>query len=233
MAPDESPAAVSQPLTGPPADVANPDSPSLAYWEAFYASPRQVRLPSDFAREVAAWLNPGTLVVDVGSGNGRDTRLFEALGHDVVAMDASVAAIRLVRAEAGPRVSTALVDLDDPNSPSIAVEAVAARRHPGAVAVYARFLLQAVGPAAEGHLLRLAADVLRPGERAFLEFRVAPPPGGYAFGEHRRRMVDPDQLTARASDHGLEPLSSAVSDGFAVYRSERPLVARVVLRRAS
>ncbi len=57
----------------------------MNYWKEFYKKPH-ISTPTDFAKFVIKRLPKGTLI-DVGSGNGRDTKFFKKNGFDAVGYD--------------------------------------------------------------------------------------------------------------------------------------------------
>ncbi len=59
--------------------------------------------PADFVRRTAPWLAPGSRVLAVADGEGRNSVHLAGLGHDVVAMDASRVALDKARALARDR----------------------------------------------------------------------------------------------------------------------------------
>ena len=72
----------------------------LRHWGDFYRSRTSDRVPttpSPFATWVADQLEPRQHVLDVGSGNGRDSVYFAGQGHRVTALDGTQRARRLTR----------------------------------------------------------------------------------------------------------------------------------------
>ena len=63
-----------------------------AYWNDFYQSNHK-HTPSQFCVCVLTEISPNAVVVELGSGNGRDSHYFASQGHVTVAMDLSQQAV--------------------------------------------------------------------------------------------------------------------------------------------
>ncbi len=83
----------------------NSDPQTLAFYDAeaktYAAKSRPDEMPASFQRFAAA-LPPSACVLDLGSGDGHYAAAFEAMGHDVTAMDgsaglAAIASTRLAK----------------------------------------------------------------------------------------------------------------------------------------
>jgi SAM-dependent methyltransferase len=80
-----------------------------ALWESIYEDrpqPDGARGPNEFAVEVAQMLAPHCRILELGCGTGADARYLAALGHEVVALDHSLAAIE--RANTGAEATANL-----------------------------------------------------------------------------------------------------------------------------
>ncbi|MGV9675153.1 class I SAM-dependent methyltransferase [Nocardia sp. NPDC003482] len=85
------------------------DSDTLAWYEShaenYVERTESLRFFDGLERDLLSFaelLRPGSIVVDLGSGSGRDARFLAGLGHTVVAIDASAGLLR--RCLAGPQV---------------------------------------------------------------------------------------------------------------------------------
>jgi S-adenosylmethionine-dependent methyltransferase len=197
----------------------------LASWQDWCASPwgriRFAVVAETLGRQVAALqeANGGQplRVLDVGGGDGRDSRPLAAAGHDVTILDTSAGMLGVARAEAeesglADRVRLVEGSLDD--LPSLAGD--------GYDLVLCHFVLQ-YRPAGTSDLA-LLGGALRPGGRLSL---VAPNPAGAVLGalvrrgpaaaleelaretseavtfEHEVRKIDPDAMAADLASVGL------------------------------
>lgn len=211
------------------------------HWERFYRGAYGVTAPQEpslFAHWVAERCEadePRRLVVDVGCGNGRDTRHFADLGYDVLGLDyarAGLAAARDLLGETGDRSELRALDLNDlrPTLLQGAELAQAGR----SLMVYARFVAHAVDDHARDNLWRLAATALRRGGRAYLEFRTHRDAlTDHVFEEqHYRRYLEPDEIEAELKRHGGAVVHREEGRGLAPFRSEDPDICRLVVQWA-
>jgi SAM-dependent methyltransferase len=215
---------------------------NLGYWNDYYAGRHPDEAwslsPSPFAEFVAGEREAGPLL-EVGCGNGRDALFFASVGFEVIGVDYCETAVKLCaeRAEgAGLAARFEPLNLYDVAQVTAFVAA-----HTAAFDVlYARFFVHAVTELGEQELLKLAASVLKPGGRAFLEFRTTEDERASAGRElsaneredgHYRRFIDVDELIGRASGHGLDTVYRVAGHGMAAFRGEDPHVARLVLQK--
>ena len=157
----------------------------LASWQQWCASPwgriRFAVVAETLGRHVATLQEAAggrmLRVLDVGGGDGRDSRPLAAAGHEVTILDTSVGMLEVARAEAeeagiADRVRLVEGSIDD----------LAALAGDGLDLVLCHFVLQ-YRPAGTGDLELLAA-ALRPGGRLSV---VAPNPAGAVLGALVRR----------------------------------------------
>ena len=213
------------------------------HWSAYYAAhapdaPWSLD-PSPFAAFVAERAKPCRLL-EVGCGNGRDALFFAQTGFEVTGVDYAEPAVELSTARAA-RLNLAarfkvLNVYDVPQTLAFA------KAHAGTFdAVYARFFIHAVRLTGEEGFLRLAASVLKPGGRCYLEFRTSQDlraQAGKVLGPderedgHYRRFLDPDAFIDRAAANGLVPVYQVAGHGMARFGDEDPHVARIILEKA-
>lgn len=214
------------------------------HWDRFYQGTYGVTAPEEpslFARWVAERCEQGEprpLVVDMGCGNGRDTALFVDLGHQVLGLDYSYAALAAAHdllGEHGDRAERATLralDLNDARATLVHGAELAQADRP--VVLYARFLIHAVDDHARENLWRLATPVLRRGGRAYLEFRTHRDSlTDHVFeDQHYRRYLVPDGIEGELKRHGGAVVHREEGRGLAPFRSEDPDVCRMVVQWA-
>lgn len=222
-----------------PIDMSNDTQPDVRatpearthYWDEYYAARSTMvrRLPSQFAVFVAGELEGRHRIIELGCGNGRDSMFFASYGHEVVAVDASQAAIDGCRALAdtlGERASFISSRIEDPALPSIV------RGEAGPRLVYARFFLHAITEDEERDLVTLAAAVTDPGDMLAVEYRTVRDSSGVKVtDDHYRRFVLPAAFEARALGNGFDVIYSVEGFGFAKHGQDDAYVARTLLRR--
>ncbi|MFT6302230.1 MAG: 2-polyprenyl-3-methyl-5-hydroxy-6-metoxy-1,4-benzoquinol methylase, partial [Pseudomonadales bacterium] len=58
------------------------------YWQSVYSTSKVPTFPSQFSVFVQSWLNNNDAnIIEVGCGNGRDSRFFHQMGHSVTVSD--------------------------------------------------------------------------------------------------------------------------------------------------
>lgn len=198
------------------------------HWGDYYSKAKVPVAPSPFAQEVGTHLDAGSRLLEVGCGNGRDSAFFWSEGHQVVALDASEAAIELARTAHGPTA------IDFHHGP---LPAMAPRLKSDFDAIYSRFVLHAMPLPEEEELLDAAYGLLRPGGRLYLECRSINDPlarQGEVISPterihgHYRRFIIKDELLERLTSRGFGIQSAFESNGLARHGDDDPTVIRVV-----
>lgn len=211
----------------------------LRFWHDFYKGPDSTRVPTEpslFALWVEDRLRERgagrTRVLDVGAGTGRDATHFAAEGHRVVALEFSTTGMRrtkALRTERGIRVTTRWLNLEDLRS--VLVTGARFAHQKGSREVYARGLLDTLGPSARGNFWRFASMVQRRGGETFVEFRT---PRSRRepkfFGAHERTYVDPEVAVREVVAAGGRVVHREIGRGLAPLGSEDPEICRLVVR---
>jgi hypothetical protein len=211
----------------------------LRFWHDFYKGPDSARVPTEpslFALWVEAWLRDRragrTRVLDVGAGTGRDAAHFAAEGHRVVALDFSTVGMRrteALRTERGVRLTTRWLNLEDLRS--VLVTGARFAHQKGSREVYARGLLDTLGPSARDNFWRFASMVQRRGGETFVEFRT--PRSRQEpkfFGSHQRTYVEPDTAVREVEAAGGRVVHREIGRGLAPLGQEDPEICRLVVR---
>lgn len=214
----------------------------LRFWHDFYKSAGSARVPSE-ASLFAQWvqqrlqdrLGGPTHVLDVGAGTGRDAAYFAAQGHRVAALDFSglgMRRTRALRAEQGLKVTIRSLNLEDLRSVLLTGTRFAHQR--GTREVYARGLLDALGPRGRDNFWRFASMVQRRGGETFLEFRT---PRSRRepkfFGAHQRTYLDPDVALREIDAYGGRVVHREIGRDLAPLEHENPHICRLVVRWTS
>ena len=201
------------------------------FWGRQFAAQadRIPRDPSPFARWVADRESPGPLV-DVGCGNGRDTRFFADLGYDVTGLDLVPNASRRVLKELEPDRRPEVLSFNLESLRQTLAAGARASFSPEPVTVYGRFLLHALSDRARQHFWRYTSMALRSGGRCYLEFRTDKDTfRRKAFGEHYRRYLDPDLVVGEATAAGARVLHLEQARGLSPFEDENPYLCRMIL----
>lgn len=197
-------------------------------WENVY----EHRPPHDGPSPFAQWLLANTTVpdtvLDIGSGDGRDSVFFAASGRRVVGLERSPRGLALARGR-DSEVAFVGIDIVDADFGAVLAEA---RGDDGPVLFYARFLVHAVDADTEQHLLAALARAARPGDLLAFEFRTELDRDlPKAYGKHFRRWIDPEGFDARLTAAGFTITSTETGTGLAPFRTEDPQIHRVLATR--
>jgi hypothetical protein len=208
---------------------------NLRHWHEFYKPGAAKGLPtgpSSFAAWVAERIEPGSPVVDVGAGNGRDAVWFAGRGHPATALDATANGLRLARRNASARhvrIEQRGVNFNEVRSPLLVAAHLARREQ--VPHLHARFLLDALTQPARLRFWRFASVVQRTGGLTFLEFRTATSAGETtAYPAHARQYLDPAAVVTEVETYGGTVVERDRGRGRAVLGREDPDVCRLVVR---
>ena len=73
------------------------DKGLIHHWDEYYKKDKAPSFPSPFAEYVANKLNTKQDILEIGCGNGRDSKYFLSKGHHVTGLDRSREAIELCK----------------------------------------------------------------------------------------------------------------------------------------
>lgn len=208
------------------------DKGRTTHWNKFYKSGIAPSDPSPFAIDVKAQISSGCKILEMGCGNGRDTRFFANSGNYVSAFDRSSEAINFCKDEHSDVnadfLSGTLSELEyEANSFDV---------------VYSRFVLHSMSKDEEVTVLQESFNVLKDGGRIFIECRSVGDPL-YRKGDilshtekvegHYRRFIVLDDLIHELERIGFDVISSIESKGLAVDKNEDPMVLRIEAVKSS
>lgn len=205
----------------------------LRHWHTLYKrQPDAVPSgPTRFARWVAESLPPGQRILDAGTGTGRDAVWLAGQGHHVVAADYATVVFPHVRRSAeaqGVDVTTRAVNF---NTFGSTLTEGARLAHGEPHHLYARFLLDALGPNARRNFWRFAQMSQRRGGLTFLEFRTDASAGEPThFPGHYRAFLPPAVVAEEVESRGGEIVRREVGRGLAPLEDEDPEVCRMIVR---
>ncbi len=215
---------------------------SRLHWRQYYRDHKEPEEPSSFARFVAPQLQPKTLILECGCGNGRDSLYFAEQGFEVLASDRSKAAVLNARRALEGRtlpghcsfkvVDVGLVDELRQFFSHGRIGLVHAKGRD--VVVYARFLLHNIPTRHEKRFFRAIKELLPPGTRIFVEFKTNADRSKVvekAYRNQYRRFLSAARFKRRVvREHGFEIISHEVAYGLSPYNGTNPQLFRGVLR---
>lgn len=205
----------------------------LPHWQEFYQGPHR-SVPTDPSR-FAAWaeerMEPGSPVVELGAGTGRDAVWLVRRGHPVIASDycaGAKAATAEAAREAEVRTPYRPINLESLKSSLVAAARFAQEAEPRHI--YARGLIDALAPTGRLGLWQFCAIAGRRGGLTFLEFRTpASRSQRTHFGPHQRTYADPDLIVSEIAARGGTVTERVEGRGLAPLGKEDPVICRLVV----
>jgi len=212
------------------------DDLNSQYWDAFYKQNRG-HLPSQFCVSVLTDHDPESAIVELGSGNGRDSHYFASQGRITAAMDISEQAIKSCEsyaAEAAIRHSTFMQgDITNQSDLAALINAARTKIADKPITFYSRFVMHALNDEQEQDFLGHLSNEVNTGEQVFFEFRSKEDAElKKTFGGHYRRFIDTDAFVSQLTqDLGFALDYRVTGHGMAKYKDEDPVVSRVIVRK--
>ena len=205
----------------------------LPHWQEFYKGAHTAvpSTPSAFATWARDRMEPGSPIVELGTGTGRDAVWFARQGHPVLASDycsGARAAVAAAAREAEVRAAYRPINLESLKSSLVAAARIA--HEPAPRHVYARGLVDALAPTGRLGLWRFCATAGRRGGLTFLEFRT--PVSRHErtfFPHHQRTYADPSTIVAEIERHGGRVVERVEGRGLARLGKEDPMICRLVV----
>ena len=199
---------------------------NVDYWQSVYASATVPTHPSQFAVFVQSWLcSTNATIIEVGCGNGRDSRFFHDIGHDVVVTDQVICDDLRAFESANSRFSAVEASIEDAAN---ALKDKVDFAKP--VVLYSRFFQHAISEEVQQSQLESFAKVLHKDSILFFEFRLdGDKDMPKEFGTtHYRRFQSSDEFIAILKENKFSCDYSVEGQGYARYKSEDPQVGRFV-----
>ncbi len=203
------------------------------YWETFYERQLNQFPPSQFAAFIANEFKNHSLFVDIGCGNGRDSLFFSYLGHDVIGVDKSSAAINFCNSQmmnSNKTMSTFVnSDICDLEHHKTVFESTKLIKK----VIYSRFFIHAIQEDKEDeHFEFIRSICLNPQDVIALEFRTEEdalnPKQAQA---HFRRFISPSNLMHKLqSTFNFQIQYQVQGYGMAKYGVEDAHVCRVIAK---
>lgn len=202
------------------------------YWDVFYKNNFK-HTPSQFCVCVLTEIPDDAVIVELGSGNGRDSLYFASQGHVTVALDLSHEAIASCIKESNKRniQHSTFIQADLTNSNDVAMVVKQAKAEAGGMPVvfYSRFVIHSLDDKQEHALLQILSSLLRSGELIYFEFRTKEDATlDKHFGGHYRRYVDADVFVKRLESLDFTINYQLLGQGMAKYKEEDPFVVRII-----
>ena len=204
----------------------------VVYWNQFYKEKaNMLQEPSDFAKYVFKYLEPGKKMMEIGCGNGRDSLFFARNGIDVVGVDASDEAIKFLNEQ---NVSNALFVCDD----FVTCKSLYQMQYDY---FYSRWTIHAINEKQEKELLDNITASIKRGGYFFIEVRSIHDylygkgtkigKNSFEFNDHFRRFIDKRELEEKIVRLGFNIRYSEENTNFSKTEQSNPTLIRLVAEK--
>ena len=204
------------------------DKELIHHWDEYYQKDNAPSFPSPFAEHVANKLNTQQNILEIGCGNGRDSKFFSSKGHHVTGLDRSGEAIQLCKSlysnEPLEFFFGEVTDIVKTNKKKYDL-------------IYSRFVIHAMSLNEELDMLKISYKLLNKDGKFFIECRSTNDPlsqKGEVLSHteridgHYRRFIILKELKQRLIQVGFEIIEIIESNGLARLGDDDPVVIRVI-----
>jgi len=205
------------------------------YWDNFYKS-KFSHTPSQFCVCVLTEIPKDSVIVELGSGNGRDSHYFASQGYQTVSLDLSHEAIKSCKKENEQKnikhASFIQGDISQLEDVSQAISLARSKARTKTIVYYSRFVMHSIDNEQEDKFLNVLSHCMKEGESVYFEFRsIEDALLNKHFGGHYRRCVDTDLFSQKLNDLGLKINYKLIGKGMAKYKEEDPFVTRIIAEK--
>lgn len=204
------------------------------YWNNYYKKQLAPVHPSSFAEYIHKYLEEGKKLVDLGCGNGRDTKFFGRCNLSVIGVDSAKDVIEKLKGE--NEYDNITYINDDFTQSKILFQQ-------NFDYCYSRFTMHAINKTQQDLLLRNVYDSLCKGGYLFVEARttkdaifglgtkVEGEENAYVYEEHYRRFIDVNAFINQLENMGFEIVESIESADLSKHGNSNPTLMRVVAKK--
>ena len=200
------------------------DKRLINYWDEYYKKEHVPSFPSPFVKYVANQLIPELDILEIGCGNGRDSKFLSSKGHNVTGIDRSSKAIELC------------INLYPDESIEFVCGTISGLVLRKFDLIYSRFVIHAMSLDEEIETLKMCYGLLKEDGKLFIECRSIKDPlscKGESLSHtekidgHYRRFIILEEFTQRLAETGFEVIKTIENKGLAKFGEEDPVIIRV------
>lgn len=208
----------------------------VEYWNGFYNKQQAVNYPSRFAEFcLSKFITPGMRILEIGSGNGRDSFYFAENGVHTIGLDQSDVVTkanseRALQLKLDQKLNFVCADFSN----------ITEFLHPNLDALYSRFSLHSVSEEVRHKVMRDVYQSVHVGFVFCIEVRtnkddlfgVGKKLSANEFStDHYRSFLDANQFLAYCLSVGWNAKYFVEAKDLAVYKNENPIVANYVFTK--
>lgn len=207
---------------------------NIDYWNGFYKNNfNEIIEPSSFAKYIMSYIEPNKTLLDLGCGNGRDSKFFINNKLNVVGVDTSDYAINKLNNE-----------IIDGNSIFICDDFVTCRNifQQQYDYIYSRFTLHTISEKQETELLLNIKESIKNNGYFFIEARTINDEiygkgqrigeNEYIYNNHYRRFIDVDKFKEKLRNiGGFEIIELKEDKNYSKIEESNPTLMRCILKK--
>ncbi|MBU5488413.1 adenylyl-sulfate kinase [Clostridium sp. MSJ-8] len=207
---------------------------NIDYWNGFYEkSFNTIVDPTSFAKYIMSYITPNKILLDLGCGNGRDSKFFINNNLNVVGVDSSDYVINKLNNE-----------IVDSNSLFICDDFVSSKNifQQQYDYIYSRFTLYTINEKQETELLLNVKESLKDNGYFFIEARTINDDiygkgkkigdNEYIYNNHYRRFINVDKFKEKVLHlGGFDIVELEEAKGYAKLADSNPTLMRCILKR--
>ena len=216
--------------------------PSQEYWNKHYQKNGAQNGRSLFAEFVLESFPLGSLIIDVGCGDGRDTLYFSSKGFKCLGLDWSPTGLdsaRRLNSKNRTTATFATLDFSSAISEQVQVNELIyelknsiGSGNPSPLVIYARFLFHAISEQSESHILQWLSELMTIDDVAFFEYRVKEDEYEEKYYDnHFRRFISSEHLRSVAAIYGFDLKTISMGKGLSPFHGEDPFLIRQEMRK--
>jgi cyclopropane fatty-acyl-phospholipid synthase-like methyltransferase len=203
------------------------DKELINHWDEYYKRDNIPSFPSPFAEYVGNRLDTKQTILEIGCGNGRDSKFFATQGHQVTGLDRSGEAIELCKK---------LYSCENLEFFFGTIAEIAKINKKKFDLIYSRFVFHAMSLSKEIETLKTSYQLLNKDGQFFIECRSINDPLSHKgkilshterVDGHYRRFIILEDFKQRLVQVGFTIIKTIESNGLAKFGKDDPVVIRI------
>lgn len=205
------------------------------YWDEFYSTKNLNVESSSFSQSefIIGYSPEEYLVLELGCGEGADSRYFASRGFEVIGVDGSEEAIAKNKEITHPNVSFKCVNLSEEEELVRLLVDVndKLQKNNKKLLLYTRFFFHAITEQVENLIIECLLKIIKQDFDLISEFRTIEDYQLYKFHDnHYRRYIDTNIFIKKMLENHFSLYQLVKGQGLSVYHGEDPYLCRIKLK---
>ncbi|MGE7914524.1 class I SAM-dependent methyltransferase [Lysinibacillus xylanilyticus] len=206
------------------------------YWNEFYSEKNSNIESSSFSRSdfVVGYSPEEYLILELGCGEGADSRYFASRGFEVIGVDGSEAVIAKNKEKTFPNLSFKCVNLSEKEELARLLMDVndKLQKNNKKLLLYTRFFFHAITEQVESLIIESLLKVIKQDFDLISEFRTKEDYQLYkVHNNHYRRYIDTNIFIKNMLENHFSIYRLVKGQGLSVYHGEDPYLCRIILKK--